>query len=79
MQAHWPAGAGHLRRVGPSTRGATAPQGAQLVNLVVGRCRYGQLGHGRPSVLLLQFFKNMDYSEYWLPNKALKKNELGKQ
>ena len=27
-----------LWRVGPSTRGATAPQGAQQVNFVVGRC-----------------------------------------
>ena len=35
-QAHaWP-GAGDLWRAGPSTRGATAPQGAQQVNFVVG-------------------------------------------
>ncbi len=33
------AGRSDLRRVGPSTRGATAPQGAQLVNLVL--CRRG--------------------------------------
>jgi hypothetical protein len=32
----WP-GAGHLWRVGPSTRGATAPQRAQQVNFVVRR------------------------------------------
>ena len=54
MQAHGPAGAGHLWHVGPSTRGATAPQGAQLVNFVVRRCRSVALGHGWPRAYWLR-------------------------
>jgi len=43
----------HLWRVGPSTRGATAPQGAQQVNFVV--CRTGLGRHGfRESIFVLR-------------------------